>query len=58
MAHYLQVVIAILVYLSFGLPLKTRHQLTDGTSPETLRPSEVVETALRHASVGVRYELV
>ena len=25
---------------------------------ETLRPSEVVKTALRHASVGVRCEMV
>ena len=28
-------------------------QFSNRTSLETLRPSEVVETALRHASVGV-----
>ena len=33
-------------------------QFPNRTSLETLRPSEVVETALRHASIGVRCELV
>ena len=33
-------------------------QFSNCTSLETLRPSEVVESALRHASVCVRCELV
>ena len=37
---------------------KTRVQVSAGTSLETLRPSQVVETVLRHASVGVRCEMV
>ena len=31
---------------------------SNSTSLETLRPFEVVETALRHASIGIRGELV
>ena len=38
--------------------LLTRDQVSDGTSLETLPPSEVLETALRHASVGLRCEMV
>ena len=37
---------------------KTCVQFSNHTSLETLRPSKVVETALRHASIGVRCELV
>ena len=37
---------------------QTCVQFPNRTSLETLRPSQVVETALRHASVGVRCELV
>ena len=37
---------------------KTCVQFSNRTSLETLPPSEVVETALRHASNGVRCELV
>ena len=37
---------------------KTGMQFSDHTSLEILRPSEVVETTLRHASVGVRCEIV
>ena len=37
---------------------KTCVQFSNHTSLETLRPSEVVETALRHASIGVICELV
>ena len=37
---------------------KTGVQFSKRTSLETLRPSEEVETALHHASVGVRCELV
>ena len=37
---------------------QTSVQFSNRTSLETLRPSEVVETALRHASVGVMCELV
>ena len=42
----------------FGPPPKPALQFPNRTSLETLGPSEVVETALRHASVGVRFELV
>ena len=42
----------------FCLPQKTRVQVSAGTSLEALRPSEVVETALHHTSVGVRCEMV
>ena len=38
-------------------PKKTSVQFPNHTSLETLRPSKVVETALRHASVGVRWEI-
>ena len=38
--------------------LQTCVQFSNRTSLETLRPSEVVETELRHASIGVRCELV
>ena len=37
---------------------QTSVQFPNRTSLETLRPSEVVESALRHASVCVRCELV
>ena len=37
---------------------QTCVQFSNCTSLETLRPSEVVETALHHASIGVRCELV
>ena len=37
---------------------QTCMQFSNRTSLETLRPSEVVETALCHASIGVRCELV
>ena len=37
---------------------QTCAQFSNCVSLETLRPSEVVETALRHASIGVRCELV
>ena len=37
---------------------QTCVQFPNRTSLETLRPSEVVESGLRHASVGVRCELV
>ena len=37
---------------------QTCVQFPNRTLLETLRPSEVVESALRHASVGVRCELV
>ena len=37
---------------------KTGVQFSNRTSLEILRPSEVVETALRHASVGVSCEMV
>ena len=37
---------------------QTCVQYSNRTSLETLRPSEVVESGLRHASVGVRCELV
>ena len=37
---------------------QTCVQFSNRTSLETLQPSEVVETALRHASIGVRCELV
>ena len=37
---------------------QTCVQFSNRTSLEALRPSEVVETALRHASIGVRCELV
>ena len=37
---------------------QTCVQFPNRTSLETLRPSEVVETALRHASVRVRCEMV
>ena len=37
---------------------KTCVQFSNCTSLETLRPCQVVETVLRHASVGVRYEMV
>ena len=43
---------------NFAYPQKTIIQSSDGTTLETLRPSEVVETALRHSAVGVRCELV
>ena len=42
----------------FGTPPQTCVQFPNRTSLETLRPSEVVESALHHASVGVRCELV
>ena len=41
----------------FGPP-QTCMQFSNRTLLETLRPSEVVESALRHASVGVRCELL
>ena len=37
---------------------QTGVQFPNRTSLETLRPSEVVETAFRHTSIGVRCELV
>ena len=37
---------------------QTCVQFSNRTLLETLRPSEVVETALRHASIGVRCEPV
>ena len=37
---------------------KARVQFSNHTSLETLQPSEVVKTALHHAPVGVRCELV
>ena len=37
---------------------QTCVQFSNRTSLETLRPSEVVKTVLRHASIGVRCELV
>ena len=37
---------------------QTCVQYSNRTSLETLRPSEVVESGLRHASVGVRCEMV
>ena len=37
---------------------QTCMQFSKRTSLETLRPSKVVETAFRHASIGVRCELV
>ena len=37
---------------------QTCVQFSNRASLETLRPSEVVETALRHTSIGVRCELV
>ena len=37
---------------------KTYVQFSNRTSLETLRPSEVVETAFRHASIGIRCEPV
>ena len=37
---------------------QTCVQFSNSTSLEALRPFEVVETALRHASIGVRCELV
>ena len=37
---------------------QTCEQYSNDTSLETLRPSKVVESGLRHASVGVRCELV
>ena len=37
---------------------KTCVQFSNCTSLETLQPSQVVETALRHASIGKRCELV
>ena len=42
----------------FGPPTQICVQFPNRTSLETLRPSEVVESGLRHASVGVRCELV
>ena len=39
----------------FCLPPKTCVQVSAGTLLETLRPSQMVETALRHSSVGVRW---
>ena len=39
-------------------PPQTCVQFSNRTLLETLRPSEVVESGLRHASVGVRCELV
>ena len=41
----------------FGPPPNLRA-VSNHTSLETLRPSQVVESGLRHASVGVRCELV
>ena len=41
----------------FGSP-QTCMQFSNHTSLETQRPSEVVETALRHASSGVKCELL
>ena len=38
--------------------LQTCVQFPNLTSLETLRPSEVVESTHRHASVGIRFELV
>ena len=40
------------------MPVHTLRQFSNRASLETLRPSEVVETALRHASIGARCELV
>ena len=37
---------------------QTCVQFSNRTLLDTLRPSEVVEKALRHASIGVRCELV
>ena len=37
---------------------QTCVQFSNCAALETLRPSEVVETVLRHASIGVRCELV
>ena len=37
---------------------KTSVQFSNHTSLETLRPSQVVETAPRHTSIGIRCELV
>ena len=37
---------------------QTCVQFSNRTSLETLRPSEVVESARRHATVGVRCEMV
>ena len=42
---------------NIGPPPKTCLQFSNRTSLETLWPSEVVETALRHASIGLRCEL-
>ena len=39
-------------------PIPNLRALSNRTSLETLRSSEVVETALRHASIGARCELV
>ena len=37
---------------------KTCVQFSNHSSLETLLPSELVETAVRHASIGIRWELV
>ena len=39
-------------------PPQTCVQFPNGASLETLRPSEVVESGLRHVPVGIRCELV
>ena len=44
-------------FFKFGPP-QTGVQFPNRTSLETLRASEVVVSALRHASVGIRCELV